>query len=133
MSRCRFGKKNMFPVKPTSTHSYLKRAIRVSRCRFGGMNNSPANFTSTRFYSDFHAKQVEGKNYTEVLSQSTKLPSNLPSSSSFMLLLHPSSSLRLPLPITSASTIISSPTTPLHCCVPTLPVDLGNSIVFVYQ
>ncbi len=38
-----------------------------------------------------------------------------------------------PLPIISASTIRGSPTTPLHCCVPTLPVDLGNSIVFAYQ
>jgi hypothetical protein len=42
-----------------------------------------------------------------------------------MLSLHPSLLLYLPLPITSASTIIGSPTTPLQCCVPTLPVDLG--------
>jgi hypothetical protein len=34
-----------------------------------------------------------------------------------MLSLHPSLLSPLPLPITSASTIIDSPTTPLHCCV----------------
>jgi hypothetical protein len=45
-----------------------------------------------------------------------------------MLLLHPLSSSPLQEPITSASTIIGSPTTPLHCCVPTLPVNLGNPL-----
>jgi hypothetical protein len=35
--------------------------------------------------------------------------------------------------LTHHQTIIGSPTTPLHCCVPTLPVNLGNSIVFVNQ
>ncbi len=30
------------------------------------------------------------------------------------------------IPITCASIIIGSPTTPLHCCVPTLPVYLGK-------
>ncbi len=134
------ARRYFFPTKPTSTHTYWKKAIRVSRCRFGGINISPANFTSTCFYSDFHAKQKTsrcsfgGKNYTEVPSQYTKqLLPNLPLSLSLILLLHPSSLSPLPLPITSASTIIGSPTTPLHCCVPTLPVDLGNSIVFIYQ
>jgi hypothetical protein len=74
------------------------------------------------------------ENYTEVPSQCTKqLLSNLPSSLLLILLLHPSLSSPLPLLITSASTIIGSPSTPLHCCVPTLSVDLGNSIVFVYR
>ncbi len=36
------------PAKPTSTHTYCKKAIRVSRCRFGGINISPANFTSMK-------------------------------------------------------------------------------------
>ncbi len=37
MSRCRFcAKKN--PAKPTSTHTYWEKAIRVSRCKFGGIN-----------------------------------------------------------------------------------------------
>ncbi len=137
MIRCRFGAKNIFPAKPTSTHTYWEKAIRVSRCRFGGINISPANFTSTCFHSDFHAKQVDvhlvGKKYTEVPSQCTKQMSNLPLLLSLILLLHPSLLLLLPLPITSASTIIGSPTTSLHCCVPTFPVDLGNSIVFIYQ
>jgi hypothetical protein len=70
VSRCRFGAKIIFPTKPTSTHTYWKKAIGVSRCRFGGINISPANFTSTCFYSDFHAKQVDvhlaGKYYTTV-------------------------------------------------------------------
>jgi hypothetical protein len=137
VSRCRFGAKIIFPTKPTSTHTYWKKTIRVSRCRFGGIYISPTNFTSTCFYSDFHAKRVDvhlaGKNYTEVPSQRTKQLSNLPSLSSLALLLHPSSLSLLPLPITSACTIIGSPNTPLHCCVPTLPVDLGIFIVFVYQ
>jgi hypothetical protein len=59
VNRCRFGAKLIFSTKPTSTHTYWKKAIRVSRCRFGGINISPANFTSTRFDSDFHAKQVD--------------------------------------------------------------------------
>jgi hypothetical protein len=73
------------------------------------------------------------KNYTEVPSQRTKQLPNLQSLLLLILLLHPLLSLLLPLPITSASTITGRPTTPLHCCVPTLPVDFGNSIVFVYQ
>jgi hypothetical protein len=66
-----------------------------------------------------------GKKFTEVPSQRTKQLSNLPLLLSLFLSQHPSLSPLLPLPITSASTIIGSPTTPLHCCVPTLPVDLG--------
>ncbi len=42
VSRCRFCG-NFFPAKPTSTHTYYKKAIRVSRCRFGGINISTAN------------------------------------------------------------------------------------------
>jgi hypothetical protein len=49
------------------------------------------------------------------------------------LSLHPSLLSPLPSPITSASTIIGSHTTPLHCCVYTLPVNFGNSIVFINQ
>ncbi len=37
MSRCRFCA-NFFSAKPTSTHTYWEKAIRVSRCRFGGIN-----------------------------------------------------------------------------------------------
>ena len=37
-----------FCAKPTSTHTYCKKAIRVSRCRFGRINISPANFTSMK-------------------------------------------------------------------------------------
>jgi len=47
VSRCRFCG-NFFPAKPTSTHTYCKKAIRVSRCRFGGINISIANFTSMK-------------------------------------------------------------------------------------
>jgi hypothetical protein len=56
VSRCRLGTKIIFPAKPTSTHTYWKKAIGVSRFRFGGINISPTNFTSTCFYSDFHVK-----------------------------------------------------------------------------
>ncbi len=35
-------------AKPTSTHTYCKKAIRESRCRFGRINISPANFTSMK-------------------------------------------------------------------------------------
>ncbi len=37
MSRCRFCA-NIFPAKPTSTHTYWEKVIRVSRCRFGRIN-----------------------------------------------------------------------------------------------
>jgi hypothetical protein len=37
----------------------------------------------------------------------------------------------VPAALTGASTIIGSPTTSLHFRVPTLPVHLGNSIVFL--
>ncbi len=46
-SRCRFCG-NFSPTKPTSTHTYCKKAIRVSRCRFGGINISIVNFTSMK-------------------------------------------------------------------------------------
>jgi hypothetical protein len=47
VSICRFCG-NFFPAKPTSTHTYCKKSIRVSRCRFGGINVSTANFTSMK-------------------------------------------------------------------------------------
>ncbi len=47
MSRCRFCG-SFFPAKPTSTHTYSKKAIRVSRCRFGWINIYTANFTSMK-------------------------------------------------------------------------------------
>ena len=129
-----------FPAKHTSTHTYWKKAIRVSRCRFGGINSSPANFASTCFYSDFHAKGV-------VVHLAEKIILNSPLNAMhqtttvkptivivvLILSLHPSSLLLLPLPITSAGTIIGSPSPLLHCCVPNLHVDLRNSILFVYQ
>ena len=37
-----------FRAKPTSTHTYCKKAIRESRCRFGRINISPANVTSMK-------------------------------------------------------------------------------------
>ena len=47
MSRCGFCG-FFFRAKPTSTHTYCKKAIRESRCRFGRINISPANFTSMK-------------------------------------------------------------------------------------
>ncbi len=67
ISRCRFGGKIIFPAKPTSTHSYWK----TSRCRFGGINNPPTNFTSTFFYSDLHAKLVDVKLAGKVIVKSS--------------------------------------------------------------
>jgi hypothetical protein len=37
VSRCRFCA-NIFSAKPTFTHTYWEKAIRVSRWRFGGIN-----------------------------------------------------------------------------------------------
>ncbi len=138
VSRWRFGVK-FFSCQTYIYSQLLEKVIRVSRCRFGGINISPTNFTSTCFYSDFHAKQVDVHLAGAIILKS---PLNAPNNycqtyrcccCRWFFLLHPSSLLPLPLPITSASTIIGSPTTPLHCCVRTLPVNLGNSIVFVYQ
>ena len=69
VSRCRFCG-NFFPAKPTSTHTYCKKAIRVSICRFGRINISPANFTSmkkksrrTYIYSHLLFWRVPSLNY----------------------------------------------------------------------
>ncbi len=34
--RCEVDGRNIYPAKPTSTHSYCFCPISVSRCRFGG-------------------------------------------------------------------------------------------------
>ncbi len=47
VSRCRFCR-IFFPTKPTSTHTYCKKAIRVSKYRFGRINISTVNFTSMK-------------------------------------------------------------------------------------
>jgi hypothetical protein len=131
--------RKLFSTKHTSTHTYWKKAIRVRKCWFGGINSSSANFASTCFYSDFHAKGVVVHLAGKIIVKSSL---NAPNNSTvkptinvvvLTLSLHPSLLLPLPLPITSAGTIIGSPPPPLHCCVPNLHVDLCNSILFVYQ
>ncbi len=61
-----------FHAKPTSTHTYCKKAIRESRCRFGRINISPSNFTSmkkksrrTYIYSYLLFWRVPSSNYDQ--------------------------------------------------------------------
>jgi hypothetical protein len=98
------------------------------------MNSSPTNFASTCFYSDFHViGVVVHLGEKNILKSPLNAPNNSTVKSTIVVVvlilsLHPSSLLLLPLPITSAGTIIGSP--PPLCTVVSLICMLIYAIPF---